>query len=183
MKWWWLAVGLICWASEARAQEKPAPAPAALGQEHFAFGPTLGFGNPNGLQVRAGDKALALDVTAGFAPILFNYGDSRDPSYKLLVPFEVSPQIVIHALTFRNEIRGAVRLGYRYNVTLGHGATLGAQIHKRMSRHVALEGAWTLSYYPNAAERLRGDAVPDGASFNFPPQLNAGLSVSLLYYP
>jgi hypothetical protein len=159
------------------------PPPEPSEQANFGFGAQIGFYNPNGLTVRAGSQLISLEVSAGFAPVLLSYGDRRDPELKLLFPFEVTPQLVLQVGEFRNGITGAVLLGYRYNVALGHGATLGGQIEKRISRKLVAEGMWGLSYYPGASDRLRGDQVPTRTSFNFPPEIGGGITVGLLFYP
>jgi len=178
-------------AGQANAQTAVPPAePGPSGvveappvQENFGMGAQLGFFNPSGLSVRAGARALSLDVSAGFVPVLLSYGGSRSPDLKFIAPFEVSPQLLIDVVQFKHEMRGGLRLGYRYNTALGHAATLGGQIGKHISPHLLLEGVWGLSYYPRASDRLRGDQVPAGTSFNFPPELGYGLTVDLLYYP
>ncbi len=177
------AVAVAPSAPPAEASVSESNTPKSTGQEAFGFGAQLGFYNPNGVTVRVGARAIAVQVTAGFIPVLLSYGSSRSPDLKFLMPFEVTPQLVIHAVTFKDDIRGALLLGYRYNTALGHGATLGAQIEKRVSRTVVLEGMWGLSYYPKASDHLRGDQVPEGTSFNFPPELGYGLTVGILYYP
>jgi hypothetical protein len=95
---------------------------------------------------------------------------------------EVTPQIVFDFLEFRHEVRAGLRVGYRYNTALGDGGTLGGQIGKRWG-HLLLEGLWGITVYPNAASKLRGDEVPEGTDFNFPPEFNYGLTVQVLYYP
>lgn len=160
------------------------PAPLQpVAQENFAFGPQIGFYNPNGLVLRLGARALSLDVTAGFVPVVVAYGPSQSSSLKFLLPMEVTPQLLIHVLTFRDDVRGGLRLGYRYNTALGHGATLGGQIAKRISPRFQLEGLWGVTYYPHASRELRGEEFPEGTNFNFPPEFGYGLSVGLLYYP
>ena len=52
-----------------------------------------------------------------------------------------------------------------------------------MSRHWPLEGIWGLSNYPDAADHLRGDQVPNDTSFNVPPELGYGLSFAASFYP
>jgi len=187
-------------AAPSPAPERSSPAPAAPSlnevdvwrvasalepseQANFGFGAQIGFYNPNGLSVRAGSRTISLEVSAGFVPVLLSYGDSRSPDLKLLFPFEVTPQLVIHATTFRHGITAAALLGYRYNMALGHGATLGGQIEKRIAPKLVVEGMLGFSYYPDAANRLRGDQVPEGTTFNFPPQLGEGITVGLLIYP
>lgn len=170
-------------AAQSDGGSREASTPESSEQANFGFGAQIGFYNPNGLSVRAGAPAISLEVSAGFVPVLLSYGDSQHPDLKFLFPFEVSPQLVIHAVTFRNGITGAALLGYRYNVVLGHGATLGGQIEKRISRKLVAEGMLGFSYYPDAADRLRGDQVPVDTSFNFPPQLSEGITVGLLFYP
>ncbi len=152
-------------------------------QEYFGFGAQVGFYNPNGLTVRVGPPAISLEATVGFVPVLLDYGDSRHPELKFLMPFEVTPQLVIHAVTFRNDVRGNLLLGYRYNAALGSAPTIGGQIEKRVTRHWLIEGMWGLSYYPDAADRLRGNQVPKDTDFQFPPQLGYGISIGALFYP
>jgi hypothetical protein len=157
--------------------------PPHASQENFGFGAQLGFYNPSGLTVRAGARALSLDVTAGFVPLLLDYGSAQNPSLKLLAPFEITPQVLIDVVNFKDDLRGGLRLGYRYNTALGYGLTVGGQIGKRVTKKLLLEGLWGISYYPRASDNLRGDQVPVGTRFNFPPELGYGLSVGLLYYP
>ncbi len=166
-------------AAQESAREKPS---AAVGQENFGFGASIGFYNPNGLVLRLGARPVALDVTGGFAPALLSYGTNANPKLKLIAPLEVTPQLLIHVVTFSREIRGGLRLGYRYNWALGHGGTLGGQVGNRWG-HFLLEGLWGITIYPNAADKLRGDEVPAGTSFNFPPQFSYGLSVNFMYFP
>jgi hypothetical protein len=165
------------------ASATPAEATPDAPQENFGFGAQIGSANPSGVIVRVGARAISLDVTAGFVPVLLDYGNAQSPSLKLLAPFEVTPQVLIDVVNFKNDIRGGLRFGYRYNTALGYGLTVGGQIGKRVSKKLLLEGLWGISYYPRAADNLRGDQVPAGTSFNFPPQLGYGLSVGLLYYP
>ncbi|MEO7034354.1 MAG: hypothetical protein ABI548_10695 [Polyangiaceae bacterium] len=160
----------------------PAEPPHTL-QENFGFGAQLGFYNPSGLTVRAGVRAISLDVTAGFVPLLLDYGSTQNPSLKLLAPFEVTPQVLIDVVNFKNDIRGGLRFGYRYNTALGYGLTVGGQIGKRVTKKLLLEGLWGISYYPHASDNLRGDQMPADTHFNLPPELGYGLSVGLLYYP
>jgi hypothetical protein len=156
------------------------------GQANFAFGAQIGFYNPNGLTVHVGVPAIAIEATAGFAPLLLSYesySSYEDNALKFLMPFEVSPQLVIHVLTFKHEMRGNLLLGYRYNRVLGQGATIGGELESRVTRKLALQGSWGISYYPDAIDRLRGNQVPSDASFKFPPWFGYGLSVGLLFYP
>ncbi len=170
--------------SSASAAETEAEAEAeAEAQDNFGFGAQIGFYNPNGLTVRAGARAISLELTAGFVPYLLSYGSSQHPELKFVFPFEVTPQLVIHAVTFKNGVSGAALLGYRYNVDLGHGTTLGGQIEKRISRKLVAEGMLGFSYYPDASDRLRGHQVPKDTSFNFPPQISEGITIGLLFYP
>lgn len=162
---------------ETLPQRRPDP------QAYFGFGAQVGFYNPNGFSARVGVPAISLEATVGFVPVLLDYGDSQHPELKFLMPFEVSPQLVIHAVTFRNDIRGNLLLGYRYNAALGHAPTIGGQIEKRVSRHWLIEGMWGISYYPDAADRLRGNQVAKDTDFQFPPQLGAGISIGALFYP
>jgi hypothetical protein len=167
----------------APAADRPAP-PA--GQSYFGFGAQLGFYNPNGLVVHVGVPAVAIEASAGFAPLLLSYrSDSQyeDNELKFLVPFEVSTQLVIHAVTFKHDMRGNLLLGYRYNRALGQGITLGGEIESRVTRKLVLQGLWGVSFYPDASDHLRRDRVPSDAEFKFPPWLGYGLSVGLLFYP
>ena len=163
---------------DARAK-KPT---AAVGQENFGFGPSVGFYNPNGLMLRVGARVVAVDVTAGFVPVLLSYGGNRNPKLKLIAPFEVTPQLSFELLTFPREIRAGLRAGFRYNSDLGNGGTFGGQIGKRWG-HVLLEGLWGITIYPKASDKLRGNRLAEGTEFNFPPELAYGLSLNLLYYP
>ena len=174
-----LSVAGVAGAQEAAPKKKPS---AAVGQEHFGFGAGIGFFNPNGLVLRAGARQVSLEASGGFAPALLSYGGNRDPELKLIAPLEVSPQVVFDVIELPREIRGGLRMGYRYNWALGHGGTFGGQVGKRWG-HVLLEGLWGITVYPKAAEQLRGDRVPDGTNFNFPPEFAYGLTVQLLYYP
>jgi hypothetical protein len=191
-----IGVGIVS-SREARAQTPtpetddatkttsatPAEVRPEAPQENFGFGAQLGSYSPSGVLVRAGARALSLDVTAGFVPLLLDYGNPQSPSLKLLAAFEITPQVLIDVVNFKNDIRGGMRFGYRYNTVLGYGVTLGGQIGKRVTKRLLLEGYGGTSYYPRAADNLRGDQVPAGTSFNLPPQLGYGLSVGLLYYP
>jgi hypothetical protein len=170
-----------------RGEDAPTTLRAHDAQDYFGFGAQIGDYNPSGLTVRVGGSAISLQVTAGFLPVLFVHyqdGDTRDGKLKFLLPFEVTPQLVIHAATFRNAIRGNVLLGYRYNSVLGHAATLGGQIEKRVSRKWLLEGMFGVSYYPRAEDRLLGDKVPKNDTFAFPtPQVSSGITIGALFYP
>jgi hypothetical protein len=43
---------------------------------------------------------------------------------------------------------------------------------------------WGVSIFPDAVARLREEGiVPENPSYNFPPSLNWGLTVGLMYYP
>jgi hypothetical protein len=170
----------LCLSSVARAQD-PGQS-SALGQESFGVGATLGFFNPNGLAVRGGARAASLELTAGFMPTLLSYGSSRDPRLKFLAPFEVTPQLLFELAELKRDLRAGLRLGYRYNWVLGHGGSVGGQIGKRFG-HFLVEGVGGVTVYPRASDRLRGERVPEGSSFNFPPWLNWGLNVSFFYYP
>jgi len=178
----------LCSSAVASAQEPSRtgdgerPKTAARGQENFGLGATLGFFNPSGLVLRGGARAAALEVTAGFMPALLSYGSSRAPQLKFIAPFELTPQLVFEVAELKREIRAGLRLGYRYNWALGHGGSVGGQLGKRFG-HVVLEGVFGVAVYPGAADRLRGDEVPQGSSFNFPPSLNWGFNVNVLYYP
>ncbi|MEO6600980.1 MAG: hypothetical protein ABIQ16_13960 [Polyangiaceae bacterium] len=168
----------------ARVGEEQTSAPEP--QAYFAFGPQIGLYNPNGLTVHIGVPAIAIEATAGFAPLVLSYeSPSRNQAnvLKFLMPFEVTPQLVIHAVTFRHEMRGNLLLGYRYNRALGNGVTLGGELEGHVSRKVVLQGLWGISYYPDAVDRLRGGRVPPDAAFKFPPWFGYGLSVGLLFYP
>lgn len=175
-------LGLFTVRPAAAQEAGKEAAPAAVGQENFGFGATVGFFNPNGAELRVGARAIALDVTGGYVPFLLSYGGNLDPKLKLIAPLEVSPQLLIHVLTLGHDVEGQLRLGYRYDVALGHGGTLGGQAGKRWG-HVLLEATWGLSLYPNATEKLRGHEVPAGTTFNFPPVLGGGVSVDLMYFP
>ncbi|MET0791733.1 MAG: hypothetical protein ABW061_09455 [Polyangiaceae bacterium] len=168
--------------SSAVVLPKLAPEP----QRNFGFGAQIGFYNPNGLSVRFGARAISVELTAGFAPLLVNYESysaRQDNELKFLMPFEVTPQFVIHAVTFKHEMRGNLLLGYRYNTALGHGATLGGELESSIGRKLVLQGLWGITYFPDAIDHLRGDQVPADASFHFPPWFGYGLSVGLLFYP
>lgn len=176
---WFLSLTGLSAAQERPRANKPS---AAVGQEHFGFGAGLGFYNPSGVVLRAGTRHVSLEASAGFTPLLLSYGGSRNPDLKLIAPLEVSPQLVFEILEFPKEIRGGLRLGYRYNAALGQGGTFGGQLGKRWGR-LLLEGVWGISIYPKAGDELRGDQVPAGTSFNFPPEFSYGLTVQILYYP
>lgn len=157
--------------------------PPEEGQHHFALGAQIGFFNPNGLAVRAGFRPISLEVAGGFVPTLLSYGEQSDPDLKLIAPFEVTPQLLLGDIKLGNKIHGAFRLGYRYNLMLGHGVTFGGQLSKRWG-HLQLEGLWGMSVFPGAVDKLRDeDTVPAKTSFNFPPSITWGLTVGLLYYP
>ncbi len=171
-------------ATTSMAPNSASDTPSSTPQEAFGFGAQIGFYNPNGVSVRAGARAIALQVIAGFTPKAVSYGGYRDQKYEFFMTSEVTAQAVIYATTFRNEIRGHALIGYRYNGVYGHGAMLGAQIEKRVTRKLLLEGLWGFSYYPAAADRVRGDKVPKDADFGFPPpQIDFGVSVGLLFFP
>jgi len=176
------AVQLVTVRAGAQEREDEHTRSAARGQENFGIGAQLGFFDPSGVAVRLGARAVSLHVPAGVLPVLLNYGSAREPDYKFLAPLEIAPQVLVELVEFKNEVRGGLRLGYRYNAALGSGGSFGGQLGKRFG-HVLLEGAWGISIYPKAAENLRGDQVPEGASFNFPPALNWGLNVAVFYYP
>jgi hypothetical protein len=170
-------------AVERDAGGVAAPKPQAEGQGNFALGAQVGFYNPNGLALRGGFRPISLEAAAGWVPTLLSYGSDQDPKLKLLAPFEVTPQLLLGDIKLGNEIHGAFRIGYRYNLALAHGFTFGGQLSKRWG-HLQLEGLWGVSVFPNAADELRDeDAVPENTSFNFPPSVTWGLSVGLMYYP
>jgi hypothetical protein len=170
-------------AAERDAGADHAQKTQAEGQRNFALGAQVGFYNPNGLVLRAGFRPISLEAAAGWVPTLLSYGGDRDPTLKLIAPFEITPQLLVGDVEFGNEVHGAVRIGYRYNLTLGHGVTIGGQLSKRWG-HVQLEGLWGVSIFPDAIARLREEgAVPENPSYNFPPSLNWGLTVGLMYYP
>lgn len=179
---WSLGVAALGTGGVARAMdEAPAAPPSPL--TGVGFGAQLGFFNPNGVTVRAGHGAVALEGSAGFALSLLSYGGNRNPDLKLIAPFEVSPQLLFGDIKLTRGIHGSFRLGYRYNVALGHGGTVGGQLARRWT-HWQLEGLWGVSVYPGAADRLREDGrVPKETSFNFPPALSWGLTVAMMYYP
>lgn len=184
-----MSVGFLTALPASAAQaERDAGAKAPLeppteGQQNFALGAQVGFYNPNGLALRAGFRPISLEVAAGWVPTLLNYGSDRDPKLKLIAPFELTPQLLLGDIKFGNKIHGAFRVGYRYNLALGHGFSFGGQLSKRWG-HLQLEGLWGMSVFPNAADELRDeDAVPQNTSFNFPPSVTWGLSVGLMYYP
>jgi uncharacterized membrane protein YfcA len=174
---------LLSLTGVAVAQEaKPKKTSAAEGQENFGFGAGIGFVSPSGLVLRAGARVVSVEGAAGFMPALLSYGSQQNPQLKLIAPLEATGQVVFEVLEFPREIRGGLRLGYRHNLVLGPGGTLGGQIGKRWG-HLLLEGVWGISLYPDARDRLNGEQVPEGTSYNFPPELNWGLSVQVLYYP
>jgi hypothetical protein len=189
-RWLGLVIGLgasslapFALAAESNAEPEILLKPKAEAQHHFGFGAQLGFYNPNGLAVRGGWRPFSLELAAGVTPSLLSYGSNQNPRLELIAPLEVTPQLLVGDIKLGSSIHGAFRAGYRYNWVLGHGATFGGQISKRYG-HLELEGLWGVTIYPDAAERLReGGTVPEGTSFNFPPALNWGLTVSLLYYP
>jgi hypothetical protein len=168
-------------AGRADAQEKVKKT-AAFGQENFGVGATVGFFNPNGLVLRGGARIVSLEVSGGFGITLLSYESNTDHELKLLAPLEVTPQIVFDFLEFSREVRAGLRAGYRYNTALGSGGTVGGQLGKRWG-HLLLEGVGGITVYPNAGARLRGEEVPEGTDFNFPPEFNYGLTVQVLYYP
>ena len=193
MRAWWLGIlGLSCAAllaaepaeaAERDAGEGKEPASEEELQQNFAFGAQVGFFNPNGLAVRAGFRPISLEVAGGFAPTLLSYGGQSDPDLKLIAPFEITPQLLLGDLKLGNKIHGAFRLGYRYNLKLGHGVTFGGQLSKRWG-HLQLEGLWGMSVFPGAVDKLSEEhTVPGNTSYNFPPSITWGLTVGLLYYP
>jgi hypothetical protein len=165
----------------AAAGEAPPAPPSPL--TGVGLGAQVGFFNANGVTLRAGYGAIALEGSAGFALSLLSYGSDRNPDLKLIAPFEVSPQVLLGDIPLTKTIHGSFRLGYRYNVALGHGGTVGGQVARRWT-HWQLEGLWGVTVYPGATDRLREDGrVPAETSFNFPPSVNWGLTVGMLYYP
>lgn len=158
------------------------PPSVARGQENFGLGAELGFYNPNGFALRGGARAASLEVAFGFTPSLLSYGSAREPKLKFLAPLEVAPQLVFDIIEIKRELRGGLRVGYRYNWALGHGGSVGGQIGKRFGDFL-VEGVGGITVYPNAAGRLRGDEVPANAGLNFPPALNWGVGVSIFFYP
>ena len=167
----------------AAAQEPVKQPSAAVGQENFGFGASVGFFNPNGAVLRLGARAVALDVTAGYALTALSYrtpvpaemgaffsDDIGQAHVKFLAPLELTPQLLINVVTFPREIRGALRFGYRYNTALGHAGTIAGQIGKRWG-HLLIEGLWGISVYPKAEARLRDKEMPQDASFSLPPAL------------
>lgn len=158
----------------------------AASQSYFGFGVQAGFYDPNGLTVRVGVPAIALQVSAGFAPLLLSYqsySSGERNALKFLMPFEVSPQLVLHAINLRHEMRGNLLLGYRHNRVLGNGFTFGGELESRVTRKLVLLGSWGISIYSEAENRLRGDQVPADTDFKFPPWFGYGFSVCLLFYP
>jgi hypothetical protein len=182
-----MGVGLLTTLSAAAGERDAgaddAPKPQAEVQRNFALGAQAGFYNPNGLALRAGFRPISLEAAAGWVPTLLSYGGDRDPTLKLIAPFELTPQLVLGDVKFGNDVHGALRIGYRYNLTLGHGVTLGGQLSKRWG-HLQLEGLWGVSIFPDAVAQLRKEGtVPEDPSYNFPPSVNWGLTVGLMYYP
>jgi len=171
-------------ATRTAAAEEPRKKPdEAIGQQNFALGLQGGFYNPNGLFVRGGLEAASLELAGGFVPVLLSYGSDVDPKLKVIAPLEVTGQLVLGALEVTSHTRMALRVGYRYNVDLGHGATLGGQATRRWG-HFQLEGLYGLTIYPDAADRLRvRGAIPADTHFNFPPSINGGLTIGVAYYP
>jgi hypothetical protein len=180
-----LLAALPALAAEAErdADAKAPLEPQAEGQQNLALGAQVGFYNPNGLALRAGFRPISLEAAAGWAPTLLSYGGDRHSKLKLIAPLELTPQLLLGDIQLGNKIHGAFRVGYRYNLTLGHGFTLGGQLSKRWG-HLQLEGLWGLSVFPNAVDELREENVlPENTSFNFPPSVTWGLTVGLMYYP
>ncbi len=179
---WFLGMAMLASVGAARAASETPPATGST-LTGVGFGAQVGFFNPNGVTLRAGSGPVALEGSAGFSLSLLSYGGNRSPDLKLIAPFEVSPQVLLGDIQLHRAIHGSFRLGYRYNVALGHGGTVGAQIARRWT-HWQLEGLWGVTIYPDAADRLREDGrVPAETSFNFPPAINWGLTVGILYYP
>jgi len=173
-----LSISLASTWAHAQAAE-----PSLAVQENFGIGAQVGFYTPTGLSLRAGARTSSLEVAAGVMPTLLSYSEGLyGDKLKLIVPLEVAPTFLVEVLETKDHMRGGLRLGYRYNVALGQGGTLGGQLGKRFG-HWLLEGSWGICVYPKAEHNLRGDQVPQDASFKFPPFLNWGLNVSAFYFP
>ena len=146
-----------------------------------------GLSSPLGLALRVGAPELSLETVAGFTPlylVFYPHGDTTQEVVKLLMPLEVTPQLVIHAVTFKDGIRGAARLGYRYNDLLGHGVALGGQIEKRVTRKLLVEALFGVNYYPKGSDRVRDKYGFGDGNYGFPPpSFSYGFSVGALLYP
>jgi hypothetical protein len=166
--------------AEGETTEKTAEPEPLTG---FGVGAQLGFFNPSGFALRGGYGPVAIEAAAGFAVTALTWGSDRNPELKFIAPFEVSPQLLLGDIALTKTLHGSFRVGYRYNVLLGHGGTFGGQIARRWD-HWQLEGLWGISVFTQAAQRLRDKGtVPPDTSFNIPPALQYGLTVGIMYYP
>jgi hypothetical protein len=147
------------------------------GQRNFAFGAQLGAYVPSGLSLQLGSPDVALGLSGGFMPIIFN---EKPNSIGFLVSGEAEGALLIRLANVAGTTPMGLRLGYRYNTVLGHGIGLGGYAERRLTKVVALVGSYGLTIYPNAFDGIRDEGHdPFGAA----GVIGGGLSVGLLFYP
>lgn len=174
-------------APSVQGQTPPPDAPAtiAVSQRRFGFGPTVGFLSGNGLTMGGGGDVLAGWFTGGFMPLVVFGQATRDKTvrFNYYNSLQINEDLAFH-LFRRTRLEGSLRVGYKYNTVLGHGGGAGLGVLYDLGARVGLQIAVGVALFPSAKDRLvRDHGYPTDRDPSFPPALQGGGNIGLVFFP
>lgn len=173
-------------SAAAQAAADDAAPPFAVSQRHLGFGPSVGFLSGNGLTVGGGGDIVRGWFTGGFVPILV-FANARTPDKAIRLNYysswQINEDLAFHLLR-RPRLEASLLVGYKYNSVLGHGGEVGMSFLYDLGPRVGLLINAALAVFPAAQARLdRDHAYPTDRSPAFPPAIQSGANVGLLFFP
>jgi hypothetical protein len=147
------------------------------GQRNFAVGAQVGWYQASGMTLQLGTPDIALSMSGGFQPIIFN---ERPNSLGLMTSAEADVDGLIRIADVSGTTPLGLRLGYRYNTVVGHGLGIGGYAERRMTKVIAISGSYGITIFPRAFDRLEHRGRDP---FGIAGVIGGGLSIGLLFYP
>lgn len=149
---------------------------------------TTGSFSGFGLGLELGGPTLGVRAAFGFHPMLIGFEEPGDDQrLEWYSSWLVAPDVYFAFLQTRRGASAGVQLGYRYDTLTGHGAAVGGFGGFRFSQSFAGLVTAGVLVFPDAEDRIReeeGSGLAVDADFTQPgPNINLGLSLSLLWFP
>lgn len=146
----------------------------------------IGYYQSNGLGLRLGPEAFAIELSGGYRPLVLMIPTHGDEVMKwdLVHSAQGEAEMIVRLMRMGRTGHLALKAGYRYNSVYQHGFGVGGYAERRLTQHSALRALYGFSIFPRAEHELRerNHLAPE-EELLLPYGMELSLSAGVVLYP